>query len=113
MRCYKCNILFFTIAEFLQDSIFFLYSACYQVNDCRFIQNKQALSLDRLQFDILLYEKESLNQNTIEYICANNIRVRIDTILIVETKIKISETKRLAIELYQLIKTLSTERATI
>ncbi len=113
MRCQKYNILFLTIAKLLQDLFFLLYSVCYKVNKCRLIQKKRVLSLNRLQLDILLYKEKNQNQNAIKYVCANDIRARNNTILIVETKLNVFEAKRLAIELCQLIRALLIEKAII
>lgn len=113
MRCHKCDVSFLTIAKLLQDSTLSLCSICYQVNECRLIQDKRILNLERLRFDILLYEKESLNQDVIERVCAIDIRIKLNAMLIVETRLNVLEIKRLAIELCQLIKASSIERATI
>ncbi len=71
------------------------------------------LSLGRLRPDILLYGEESLDQDAIGRVCANDIRARSDAVLVVGTKLNVPGAKRLAIELCQSVRASSTGRATI
>ncbi len=113
MRCHKCGASFPTTAELLQGPTLPLCPACHQANECRLIQGKRALSLGRLRPDILLYGEESLDQDAIGRVCANDIRARIDAVLVVGTRMKVPGAKRLAIELCQSVRASSTGRATI
>jgi len=113
MRCHKCGASFSTTAELLQGPTLPLCPACHQVNECRLIQGKRVLSAGRLRPDILLYGEESLDQDAIGRVCTNDIRARIDAVLVVGTRLSVPGAKRLAIELCQSARASSTERATI
>lgn len=113
MRCHKCGASFPTTAELLQGPSLPLCPACHKANECRLTQGKRVLSLGRLRPDILLYGEESLDQDAIGCVCANDIRARSDAVLIVGTKLNVPGAKRLAIELCQSVRASSTGRATI
>ncbi len=113
MRCHKCGASYSTTAELLQGPALPLCPACHQANDCRLIQGKRVLSVGRLRPDILLYGEESLDQHAIGRVCANDIRARIDAVLVVGTRLSVPGARRLAIELCQSARASSTGRATV
>ena len=66
-----------------------------------------------MRFDIVFYEKHNRDQKIIERMCINDIRRKIDIVLIVEINLNITDFKRLAIELCRSVKASSRKKATI
>ena len=110
MQCHKCDMFYSTIAESFQDSIFSLCLTCQKLNER---ESKRALNVDHMRLNILLYEKKTSNQKVIESVCASDIRVEVDVVLIVEIKLYVRRAQRLAIELCQSIRISFREKAII
>ena len=113
MRCHKCGTSTRTTSEYLQDPTLSMCSARQQRSDCRVVQGKRAFNAGRMRPNIVLYGEHSRDQEAMGRVCINDIRRKIDAVLVVGTSLNVPGSRRLAIELCRSVRASSRGRATI
>ncbi len=77
---------------------------CNKIKIKRVVKNKKLQNIKKFKFRIVLYKEVNSNKNFIEKTIKKDLQKSIDTILVIETTIKVSSIKYLIIKFSCVVK---------
>jgi len=103
--CQKCRLKNIFASELFYKRNVSICPRCDKIETRKVVENKRLRDIERLRSRIVLYKKVNSNENLIEETVEKDLQKSIDTVLIIETTIKISDIKYLITEFSRAVKT--------